>query len=594
MPKPTKVPKAEQEEWLDQQWGGKSWLPENVRNANKNPPKTNEIASQTINYLTKITRVAFRKLKQALHPQTAQESERHEACVHVASDDSKSESESSDDEDGSDIPNKAGYIKDKSISPKRQTATKPPVAAIKMSSNKDKHEFERSLFLPAPPEPRALTYPVSAPVPRILSPPPANVTSDVPVQVAPLGRPLTCHVTPLKRKSDKGSSPTTPQRFTKRAETVKADEKAWEAASIYEQLVDNVKLKDSTLDFPMKVVVACHPLEHGRVKVLNPLWFKLDGSKNQSTKLDNYTKLCFSVHHMKPKHWTLAVVDIDDEADTMALSHHDSMSCEKRFKAVCSRFMQWKESVGFPHKLRFNNVTPCTQQYDHINCGIHALSCLRHDLKNKPCPLFLDPAQERKYFIKMIKQSKEGDQTLQDVKKVIKYQEEKQLFKEIQRATLESLEENSRLAAATLNDARASLKHTQAELARLQMEQKVLFEHRERLHDTLEAECNNLSGRSDCGLLSDTESRSQSQQELSTHASQRFHLWLNRSFSNGSQIGQKVLEKYIDEITEKVEQAEVDVERKKAEVGEAERTVELQAHKHAMKEALISLQSLSN
>ncbi|KAF9765879.1 hypothetical protein IL306_001761 [Fusarium sp. DS 682] len=402
MSKPLRrMSKAEQEEWLDQEWGGKSWLHETVRNAHETSPKTkNEISGVAVDYLTRITKLAqanqvvladlwspdspynvlwtgvkldlnpvfprltgkittaaLNNLKEALNLQTAPESEPDEACVHVASD--SRESESSDNEDISPFlsPNINKYTHgSKNIYPKSEALQQPPVApvAVMMAKYKDKHDFKRSPFLPAPPEPQTLKYP--APSPSAPSPPPAKVTPDIPTEAPPVGHPSTHSVIPSKRKREKELSATTSQRSMKRAETINGDEKAWEATSIYEQLVDNVRLKDSTLDFLTKVIIACHPPEQDKVKVLHPLWFKVDGSTNSCIKLDQYTKLCFGIHHMKPKHWTLAIVDIDDEADFMILNHHDSMPCQDRFNDVCASFMKWKESVGFKHKLGFNNV----------------------------------------------------------------------------------------------------------------------------------------------------------------------------------------------------------------------------------------------
>ncbi|KAF9765880.1 hypothetical protein IL306_001762 [Fusarium sp. DS 682] len=193
----------------------------------------------------------------------------------------------------------------------------------------------------------------------------------------------------------------------------------------------------------------------------------------------------------------------------------------------------------------------------------------------------------------MIKQSKEGDQTLKEVKKIIEHREEKQLLNEIRKATPESLEEEMRLAVASLNDALDLLKDSQAALSRLQIEEKILFDHRERLNDALEAARTHSAGHASFSQLSDSESHSRSQKELSSHASHNLDWWLNQSFFNGSEMGRQLLDKHIDEITEKVEEAEMELGQKKAEVGEAERAVERQAHKRAVKEALDNLLSLS-
>ncbi|KAM0083692.1 hypothetical protein ACKRZS_004034, partial [Fusarium odoratissimum] len=55
---PTKMNRAQQEEWLDRQWGGKSWLLDDVRKAHENPPKQNELGGGAVDSLVKITRLA--------------------------------------------------------------------------------------------------------------------------------------------------------------------------------------------------------------------------------------------------------------------------------------------------------------------------------------------------------------------------------------------------------------------------------------------------------------------------------------------------------------------------------------------------------
>jgi hypothetical protein len=166
--------------------------------------------------------------------------------------------------------------------------------------------------------------------------------------------------TSFKRKREKEPSVMTPQRSTKRAETskVEEDEVVDPATTIYKQLTSNVKLMDVTLQFLTKALVSWLPLEQGKVKILDPLWFKVDGTTaGHKIRLDGYTMICFPIHHQKPKHWTLAIIEIDHDANSMIFNHHDSSEGEDRFNAVCESFQKWNETTGHKFQLRFNNVT---------------------------------------------------------------------------------------------------------------------------------------------------------------------------------------------------------------------------------------------
>ncbi|KAF5644386.1 hypothetical protein F25303_5984 [Fusarium sp. NRRL 25303] len=466
---PTKINRARQEKWLDQQWGGKSWLHDDVRFAHENPPKQNELSAGALESLVKITnlarekgielpslwsqappynvlwtgvrqhpreslrltndvaRAALNSLKAILRSQSAQEAggpsevailesreSEPDACVYVGSD--HAESDSSDDEDIEAVPKPMRSLSvilgGCPVSPVKSPAKSP----TKVVGNNDKRISPISAF--SYQEPREQRPAVST-TPSEPRPPQMNSSRHFTLPPA---------ATSSKRKREKESSAMTPQRSTKRAETSKGDDEVVDpATAIYKQLTTNVKLMDGTLQFLTKALVSWYPLEQGKVKVLDPLWFKVDGTTaGHNIKLDGYTMLCFPIHHQKPKHWTLAIVEIDHDANSMVLNHHDSTEGEDRFNAVRDSFQKWNEAVGHKFKLRFNNVAPCTPQQDNISCGIHVLSCLRHALQNRHCPQSLNPNDVRRDFIRMIKHSNPYEETVEKLKQAEKDVAQKQ------------------------------------------------------------------------------------------------------------------------------------------------------------------------
>ncbi|EGU79656.1 hypothetical protein FOPG_11001 [Fusarium oxysporum f. sp. conglutinans race 2 54008] len=628
---PTKMNRAQQEEWLDRQWGGKSWLLDDVRKAHENPPKQNELGGGAVDSLVKITRLAqdkgiklaslwsqappynvlwtgvsrhpkdslrltndiaraaFNNLKTIMQSQRAQEAggpsevvimesreNEPEACMYVGSEHVESEHVESDSSDNEDIEPVLKTTRSPSIilggSP-RSPVKSPVKSPAKVAGNNDKRISSISAFRhQEPPEQR----PAVSGAPSLPLPPQRNLSRHF---TQPPNNPS------FKRKREKESSAMTPQRSMKRAETSKGEEeRVDEATAIYKQLTNNVKLTDDTLQFLTNALVSWYPMEQGKVKVLDPLWFKVDGTTTgHNIKLDGYTKLCFSIHHLKPKHWTLAIVDIDDDAKSMVFNHHDSSPCSDRFDTVCASFQKWKETVGHKFKLRFNNVAPCTPQQDNISCGIHVLSCLRHVLTDKPCPPSLNPRAERRFFIRKIKESDEGDYPLQEVKKVIEKQEYEMLLEAIRKETPESLESDRHLAAVALDHARDGLRDAQAVLGRLRIEQDTLAEALTRLDAAVETKSEPARYLSFEPLDS---LRADSQQELSAHMSRYSKTLMDQSFANGSEISRKVLREHYDKIIDKLEQAEKDVAQKQEEIDEATKAVKIKTQMCDLKESV--------
>ncbi|KAG5773714.1 hypothetical protein H9Q72_000584 [Fusarium xylarioides] len=646
---PTKMSRAQQEAWLDEQWGGKSWLLDEVRFAHENPPKQNELSAGALDSLFKITilaqeegielqslwrqasphnvlwtgvcrhpreslrltsdvaKAALNSLKAIVRSRGAQEAggpseviilesreTETEACMHVGSD--HVESDSSDDEDiepvlkatrspsiivggcpGSPV---KSPVKSPAKSPVRSPVKSEAKSPARVVGNNDKRISPISAFRykelreqrPAVPNAASLPLTPHMKTSHHFIQPPATPSS--------------------KRKRDKDSSAMTPQRSTKRTETSKGEEEAVDqATTIYKQLTSNVKLMDGTLQFLTKALVSWLPLEQGKVKVLDPLWFKVDGTTaGHNIKLDGYTMLCFPIHHQKPKHWTLAIVEIDHDANSMVFNHHDSTEGEDRFNAVCESFQKWNETVGHKFQLRFNSVTPCTLQQDNISCGIHVLSCLRHALTNRHCPQSLNPFAERRFFVRMIKQSNsyEGDYPLREVKKRFEKQEPGMLAESVRKRTPESLEADRHLAAIAADRARDGLTDAQATLSRLRIEQGILAEAITRLDAAVETKPEPTRH-----LNLEPLDRGDSQEELSAHLSRYTKTLMDQSFANGSKIGRKILVEHHEEIIEKLKQAEKDVAQKQDEVDEAKRDVEIKTQMCDLKENMSNILNLN-
>ncbi|CVL04010.1 uncharacterized protein FMAN_14880 [Fusarium mangiferae] len=628
---PTKITRARQEQWLDQQWGGKRWLLDEVRSAHENPPKQNELSGSAVESLVKITKLAQEKgielpslwsqappynvlwtgvsrhpreslrltkeiaraaltnLKAIVRSQSPQEAggpsegitlesreTEPDACVYVGSD--HVESDSSDDDDIEAI-----------TKPMRSPSVilggcpgSPVKSPTKVVGNNDKRTSPISAF--SYQEPREQRSAVSN-NPSEARPPQMNISRHFTQPPA---------VTSSKRKREKESSAMNPQRSTKRAETSKGEEEVVDpATTIYKQLTTNVKLMDITLQFLTKALVSWYPLEQGKVKLLDPLWFKVDGTTaGHNIKLDGYTMLCFPIHHQKPKHWTLAIVEIDHDANSMVLNHHDSTEGKDRFNAVCDSFQKWNETVGHKFQLRFNNVTACTPQQDNISCGIHVLSCLGHALRNKPCPKSLNPNRQRRYLIKKIKESKsyDGDYLLQEVKKVIEKQEHRMLMEHVRKKTPESLETDRHLAAIAADRARDGLRDAQATLSRLQIEQDTLAEALTRMDAAVEIKSEPVRHLS---LEPLDRLRGDNQDALSAHMSQYNKTLMDQSFANGSEIGRKILHEHYEEIVEKLKQTEKDIAQKQEELDEATKDVDIKAQMCDLKENMDTVLKLN-
>ncbi|KAF5980289.1 hypothetical protein FBULB1_5272 [Fusarium bulbicola] len=613
---PSKLSRPDQERWLDQQWGGKSWLLDDVRSAHQNPPSKNELSAGALDSLIKITtlaqeegieltslwsqmppynvlwtgvrqhprdslrltgevaKAALSSLKAIVRSHSAQEAggpsevaivesreTEPEACMHVGSD--YIESDSSDDED---------------IEPILMVTRSPsvilggcPGSPVKVVGNSDKKISPISVFAYQGPQEQRPAVPNAASLPL---PPQMNTSRHFTQTPA---------ATSSKRKREKESIATTPQRSSKRAETSKGEEEVVnQATTIYKQLTSNVKLMDGTLQFLTKALVSWLPLEQGKVKVLDPLWFKVDGTTAcHNIKLDGYTLLCFPIHHLKPKHWTLAIVEIDHDEKSMILNHHDSTPSEERFNSVCDSFQKWNETAGHKFELRFNNFTPCTPQRDKISCGIHVLSCLRHALTNRHCPQSLNPYAERRFFIRKIKESNsyEGDYPLQEVKKMFQKQEQGMLVESVRKRTAESLESDRHLAAIAVDRAGDALTDAQATLSRLRIEQDTLAEAITRLDAAVE-----IKSEPTRHLNLEPLDRVDSQEDLSAQLSRYSKTLMDQSFANGSEVGRKIIHEHHEEIIEKLKQAEKDVARKQEELDEAKKARDIKTQTCELKE----------
>ncbi|CVL08885.1 hypothetical protein FPRO06_13249 [Fusarium proliferatum] len=634
---PTKITRARQEQWLDQHWGGKSWLHDDVRFAHENPPEQNELSAGALDSLVKITKLAqekgielpslwdqaspynvlwtgvhrhpnsslrltddvasaaYNNLETIICSQQTQdtggsldnvimESPNIEPGAFIHATNKDIESDSSEDEATEFVP-KATRSRSTSLGgspklpdklPDKPPAKPPAEPPTKVTGNEKKMSLFASSRPPAPEEQKPAA-------PKAL-----YKTSSIPMNLFRQSRQPPGAILP-KRKRKRDSKTTTTDRSTKGAKPSNGgDEVVDEAVAIYWQLTNNVQLTDVTLNLLTNAMIFWYPPQQGKIKVLDPLWFKVEGTTTgHNIKLDGITKLCFSIHHPKPKHWTLAIIDIDGDEKSMVFNHHDAIPCKERFDTVCASFHKWKETSACDFKLRFNNITPCTMQQDDINCGIHVISCLRHALTGKPCPKVLNPREERKFLRQKIKES-EGNPRLQEIKTVIEKYDYGRLFDVIRNEKSESLEADKHLATIALDNARNGLKDAQTALIHLKNQRDTVAETLSRLDAEIgtHAELARPLGHELSGGA-----RVNNQQELSVHMSQLNKIYVDQSFANGSEVGRKVIREQYGEIIEKLVQAEKNVAQKQEELNKATKLLE---YKTRMRDLKVNIHNILN
>ncbi|KAF4418031.1 hypothetical protein F53441_14487 [Fusarium austroafricanum] len=636
---------GDNKDWLDREWGGKDWLPVEVRLAHENPPYTNAISLGAVNFMVKITKLAKREnislpllwkesevnpfsflwtgvknspsmrltagiaesahneLKSLLDHNAStkdlstgvQDSVNNGEAGVIKDSDIEEDSldlgnESSDNEDIDDKIRSVTTIKSVAAGGSKSATTEPPHTPSRMSIS----DIDR----------RALTVPPFVQSPPIRDPPRTSGAAPAsPILGSSYHSSLWVSNTASKRKRERDTI-TEGKPAKKRAETAKrpSTSDAEEAASIYHQLTNNDKLTSATIDLLVHLIIAHYAPGDAGLRVAYPLWFQLNSNPAGPLKdnLEHCTKFCFVIHHPHPKHWTLAVVEIFPKR--MVFNHHDSiMDMDNgRFDTVCSRFREWKEQQKLDYELEFKRVTPCTAQLDNINCGIHVVSCLRHELTGKPCPPHLDPTKEREGLIRLVKLTDEKDYSgnknlFSEVKRVVESREKKELWKVIERATPESLEEEARNAELARNAARDDLEAAQAAMGGLYVKKDTLIMARDRINQAFVAE--NISPATNLLDLSirDLSSREGvSQQAVITSRAQTAEFMLKMSYCDASDLTKGVFQQLSQEIHDEIKRVEVDVEQKKKALKKAEHLVNHLSYMRNAKEAMTNMLSQRN
>ncbi|KAM0290848.1 hypothetical protein ACHAO9_004775 [Fusarium lateritium] len=606
--------------WLDRQWGGSSWLPEDVR---RSQPSSLPIAGATVKYLVKITKIAQREnvalaslwdydsqynfLRQAVNKGNnpprllsnmaaqvykdwngmtgelgaSDHVSDHEPGLDSEDDNAKSKQEVPDSDSESDVGEKTKATAAFPTSVKRPN---PPTFSHQSSPSKKSNLLAK----------RSAVMPVST------RPAPATAGSSYTSEQGQLSQ------LSSKRKNDDESpiDAPTPKRAELSKQPVREDQVQTKAAALLKQLLEDERLTSDSLETLSKVLVAPHHLmKEGKANLIDPLWFKLSNKNvpERTKKFDRSSMVCFPIHHPAPKHWTLAVVYIT--ADSMVLRHHDSLPSPEgeHYKAVCMRFKEWKEHHGFQHALSFERIETCARQRDVVNCGIHVLSCLRYELAGGRCPEFLSPPRERELLIQCMEVVDDNAITLSDTdhaivrefnklmgaqKKRVKTEEHNKIWAEIGETTIEALVAQGEDAEAQQALILADLSQAQQAMDRLVIE-----------HDVLVVAINNVTQAVDSeGVTSnpihlDTLSKQAgiSQKELIANQSRAFGDLLASTFCRASDIFKGTLQHQINGIAERLREAREEVWRKKMELGKAEGLVKMIAHKREAKEAVMKM-----
>jgi hypothetical protein len=362
--------------WLDHQWGGNSWVPGDVRQAQ---PNQAPIAGETVRYLVKVTKIAQREnvaleslwdnnssynfLRQAVNKGNNPPRLLSNMAAQVYKDWNKRTGELGASDNVSDLEPELDSEDD---------TTKSKQEVSDSESESDAGEKTKAVAAPTSVKrPNPPSFPYQSPSPK--KPPfTSKKSTAMPVSTRPasaaVGSPhLSEQGQPSqlssKRKSDDETLTNPPPKrpeLSKRP--VWEDQVQTKTSALLKQLLEDDRLTSDSLEILSKVLIAPHPpTDNGRVNLIDPLWFKLN-SKNppeRTKKFDNSSMVCFPIHHPDTKHWTLAVVYIT--ADSMTLRHHDSMPGleGKHYNVVCARFQEWKEYHGFKHALSFERIEVC-------------------------------------------------------------------------------------------------------------------------------------------------------------------------------------------------------------------------------------------
>ncbi|KAF4996627.1 hypothetical protein FGRMN_4373 [Fusarium graminum] len=640
MPKPEAMlidKHAKRINWLDRQWAGNNWMPQDVRKA-----QPNKIASATVEYLVKLTRLAQREsitlaslwdessphgyLRRMVNngaspPRLTYEmayqvyrdwnestgklgasgdisdddsrsntkrnsTKRNKVVIRYRQEDSEGESESVKEENVTDSAFRPWALETptKSVTPE-QTNLQQSLTAL--------DEFRTAFALPP-------SGHESSKSPGILHSLPKATVSPL-----PSGEPQGQGNLSVKRRRDReqieGRTPKRPHPFQSLSLEDRLSDKA---SALVEQLTEDVRLKCDSLDILTKVRVAYYPLDEGRAHIMDPLWFRA-GNKNppeRTRKFDDCNMVCFPVHHASPKHWSLAVVHLTSEE--MILYHHDSMASEDHFADFCKRFRDWKEYHGFEHALSFSRVEGCAHQLDIINCGIHVLSCLRHVLTREKCPDTVNPIEERNHLVDLMRKiehdGKHNDLSetdrgivehfnkLMDIrKKQAEVEKYTRILAEVGPLPIESLVAESEEAEAHRDMALENLQQAEKTSLVLATQHGILSNALKGVDHGIDAQAASLPTVDE--LRSLTTSGEISQSEIIKNRNKTFEIGMVSTFCEGMDFTRDVLRQQVQDAEDGLRGAQDNVSLKKSELRKAEDLFNYTTSKVKIKQSLVDM-----
>ncbi|KAM0553174.1 hypothetical protein ACHAPJ_007461 [Fusarium lateritium] len=610
-----------QMDWLNQEWGGRDWLPEDVRLAQRNRDVDNPSAV-VVGYMVKITKLAQQKnvpladLWSDTSPQndlrrgvmgglnrprltgelagllysgmkdrlgsdmddTGDIDDTRDVDDSGDIDDSEACESSSDDEDiEAETPQASNALKFASDSAHKDSINvngepyTPPKTTVKSDARYSTARSTPGLHAHALRDAKASRTHSAPPQPSVAGP----------------SYPDQCHATQnLKRKREGDDSATEGPPATKHGRSAFID-----AQKVHEQLTTNDKLTDDVLSFLTNITVACHisGMDQSKVRVADPLWFKVhdeNGLPGAIQRFDRFNLFCFPIHHPAPKHWSLGVVHITP--GRMAFDYHDSMSDPSRFQAVKSRFEKWARVCGFQHDLTFKLMT-CPRQRDIINCGVHVLACLRHELKNEPCPPTFNPTEEKQSIIRLLKTTNEEKHSghdlvvLQEVKKLFVEKAQENFFNELRNTTSASLDENCKAAEIRRDRVLDELKSAEKDLNTLLVKESTLIEARDRTVQALDTGDIDLAANN-LQLDHPKKSIGMSQKEVLDSTISDVGLLIRRLRYSVVNTAIQALEQHRQDVMEQIKEARGENKRKENELEQAQALVGRFAFTRQMKQ----------
>ncbi|KAF5026759.1 hypothetical protein F66182_1178 [Fusarium sp. NRRL 66182] len=371
-----------------------------------------------------------------------------------------------------------------------------------------------------------------------------------------------------KRKRDNDGSSTEGPAARKHVNNV-----TLEAQKIYQHLTSNIKLGDEVLHFLSEVILDCSPGGQGKVRLVDPLWFKVDKESEPAgllRGLEKNTMLIIPIHHLKVQHWTLAVARLipgeSGEAGQMILNHHDSSPDDQRHSNVFNRFKEWiqRHELGYEVVIQQMN---CPRQRDTINCGFHSLSCLQQELLEEGCPTSFDPTEAKESIVALLKtayknvHSPHQQERLQEFNKIVSAKESEYaalLFAQVNDVALSELEERRSKAENHRDQASETLKGAEESLRLLLVKQDAVKETRDRLIQEMDGE-EIATTTDDLETHHLLNNGNMSQEEAIHNRTRVFNCMLRMTSRDATDNIKQVLGQQAREIAERVKEARDDV-----------------------------------